>query len=316
MKKPSGKSTILTATFIFLLSATLQAQNTPQAAFDCLNEFPRIRDFSFSADGSQAWFTLQSMAGDISVLAFMNRENEGWSKPVIAPFSGQYRDLEPAFTPDGKRLWFASNRPLEDQGAPKDFDLWYVEWDENTKIWKEPVNPGSPLNSSHDEFYPSVATSGTVYFTSTRPGSLGEDDIFMCTWQNGNFTEPAILPETINSTGAEYNAFIAPDESFIIYSAFNRPGGMGNGDLFISFRDSNMQWQAAQNLGNFINSPFLDYSPFVDMHNKVLYFTSNRRTPSQKTITALDDFMKEINRYENGLLRLYKISIAELLLKK
>lgn len=298
--------------FLLLANSSIIAQNAPVPAFESLTDFPRVRDITLNADRSEAWFTLQSMAGDISVIAFIKKTTQGWSEPIIAPFSGKYRDLEPAFSSDGKQIWFASNRPLCGIGSPKDFDLWYSEWDEEQKIWKQPSNPGSPMNSEHDEYFPSVALSGNVYFTSTRPGSSGEDDIFMCEWNNGQFSHPVALAQTINSAGAEYNAFVAPDESFIIFSAHNRPGGLGNGDLFVSFRNDDNQWQEATNLGPNINSAFLDYSPFVDLNDQVLYFTSNRRTPSHKTLTTLQDFTDQIKRYENGLLRLYKVSIEDI----
>ena len=50
-----------------------------------------------------------------------------WSTPEIAPFSGQYSDIDPTLSPDGRKLFFASNRPTEGTAPRKDFDLWVVE---------------------------------------------------------------------------------------------------------------------------------------------------------------------------------------------
>ena len=63
----------------------------------------------------------------------------------------------------------------------------------------------------------------------------GKDDIFVSKWENGKYTEPVSLSDSINSDGYEFNAFIAPDESYIIFTAYQREDGFGSGDLYMSY---------------------------------------------------------------------------------
>ena len=64
-------------------------------------------------------------------------ENGAWTTPEIASFSGRFNDIDPAISPDGRRLFFASNRPTDGGTAPKkDFDLWVVE--KTASGWSEP----------------------------------------------------------------------------------------------------------------------------------------------------------------------------------
>ena len=58
-----------------------------------------------------------------------------WTSPVVAPFSGKFGDLEPAFSPDGMKLYFSSNRPI-DGSEPKDYDIWVVE--KTNGRWSDP----------------------------------------------------------------------------------------------------------------------------------------------------------------------------------
>ncbi|MDX1471089.1 MAG: hypothetical protein R3213_06300, partial [Flavobacteriaceae bacterium] len=117
----------------------------------------------------------------------------------------------------------------------------------------------------------------------------------------------------INTPGYEFNAFIAPDESFMIFSGYNRPDGFGGGDLYISFRKDNEQWSEPKNLGEGINSNKLDYCPFVDMNSKTLYFTSNRTGDLKNAKNLNISELLKIFEKKNGLSRIYKVDISDLL---
>ncbi len=121
------------------------------------------RDISISPDGREVyWAVLEEP--HYTLVHIRRHDNGSWGERMVVPFSGRYNDIEPAFSPDGTRLYFASNRPLNGQGKPKDYDIWYVEREGDK--WGKPFNPGAPLNTEKDEFYPSVTNSGTVYFTT------------------------------------------------------------------------------------------------------------------------------------------------------
>ena len=164
-----------------VLSGPLSAHEKPAAFLeDILQKYPNVRDLALNE--SEAYFTAQSPLGEVSVIMVSRKIRNKWRKPKIAAFSGSYGDLEPFLSLDGKRLYFASNRPLNtDDTAVKDYDLWMVKRDDPKSKWSDPINLGNDINTEHNEFYPSLTSSGTLYFTSDRPGSKGKDDIFFST---------------------------------------------------------------------------------------------------------------------------------------
>ena len=282
---------------------------------EIIKQFHNVRDVAISPNGDEVLFTVQNMSGTISNILQVTKNKNGWGTPTIASFSGMYFDLEPFFSHDGLKLYYASKRPLDHTDAKeKDFDIWYVERTNAQSSWSEPKNLGDSINSMYDEFYPSLAINGNLYFTRDNPNLNNKDDIYMSAFKNGNYTTPVALPNTINSTGYEYNAFIAPNESFIVFGAYNRPDGFGSGDLYISFKTED-GWLPAKNLGNTINTTKMDYCPFVDLKTNTLYFTSkvdNSKISLDRPLTT-KELRTELNRYDNGLSRLYQVNINQIL---
>jgi Tol biopolymer transport system component len=251
------------------------ATNTPTLfAPAVVSDGMNNRDFTISPDGNQLFYSIQQRDFSISVIVSITKKNGKWTAPEIAPFSGMYKDLEAAFSPDGNRIWFCSNRPSHVTDTTDDFDIWYI--DKTASGWSEPVNAGTTVNTEANEFYPSVTRNGNLYFTSEFKNGKGQEDIVMCEWKNGAFLPPVSLPEAINSKGFEYNAFIDPDEQFIIFTATGRADDNGRGDLYISKKDATGKWQPARNLGAGINSKSHDYCGYVTPDKKYFFFSSNR----------------------------------------
>lgn len=231
------------------------------------------RDFALSPDGTELLYTMQAAQGLFQTLLWRTKNSNGlWSEPVVAPFAGNYSDLEPAFSSDGSRLYFSSNRPLSGH-APKDFDIWFVE--KHQGRWGQPQNAGAAINTTADEFFPSVAADGSLYYTANYTGGVGKEDIYRAQWKNGGFEKALLLDTAINSPAWEFNAFVSPAEDFIIFSSFGRADEQGGGDLYISRKDAQGRWVKAQNL-RALNSPRLDYCPFVTADRKIMFFTSER----------------------------------------
>ncbi|MEO8766614.1 MAG: hypothetical protein ABI416_20095, partial [Ginsengibacter sp.] len=229
------------------------------------------RDIAISPSNNELFYTLQ-YGTQFNAILYCKKVENRWTKPVIAPFSGRYGDLEPAFSPDGKRLYFTSNRPISDTGKEaKDFDLWYVEKKEDK--WDLPINMGPVINTAKDEFYASVTKNGNLYFT--RDNDSSKDDIFFSAYIDGTYTNPVALGGEINSKGFDFNSYTDPDENYMIFSSFKRTDDIGGGDLYISAK-KNGQWSPAINMGSKINSGALDYSPFVSFDKKYFFFSSRR----------------------------------------
>ena len=279
-----------------------------EPALEVLKEFDKIRDFTMNHNESEAYVTAQSNLDELSVIVKITKENGQWHHVSIASFSGKYSDLEPFLSPDNLKLYFASNRPVHpDSTKTKDMDIWYVERPSPTGKWSEPKNMGAPINTEADEFYPSVAHNGNLYFTSIGHGAMGEDDIFVSTYQNGSYAKPVALQGGVNTKSYEYNAFISPNDDYLIFGGYNREDGFGSGDLYISFKNEDNTWTQAKNMGANINSKYMDFCPFVTQSGEDIYFTSRRSNITQPLgNVSIKELLETFNGYENGFNRIYK----------
>ena len=302
---------------ILLFSYIVDGQDSKSvySVFNTFSGFPNIRDFTMSDSGKEGYITIQSCLEDISVLARVKKTDDKWVIDNILSFSGKYFDLEPFLTKNSLRLYFVSNRPIDESvNKSGNFDIWYVDRESVDSEWGNPQNIGPPINTEYNEFYPSLSQNGNLYFTSDNPSSIGKDDIFCSILDNNEYSEPFSLGDSINTEGYEFNSFIAFDESYIIFSGYNRKDGYGSADLYISFRDKNKKWLRAVNMGDEINSKYMDYCPFVDANTKTLFFTSKRSSLKEiNNFKSAKEVLDEINKYENGMSKVYKVSIEEMI---
>ena len=126
-----------------------------------------------------------------------------------------------------------------------------------------------------DDSYPTLTTRGDLYFCSRREGGKGRHDIYRARLVNGRFERSENLGSPINTEQSDFDPFIAPDESYIIFASA-RPGGVGNADLYISFRGNEGSWSEPRNMGAPVNTPYLEYAPMLSPDGKYLFFTSGR----------------------------------------
>lgn len=265
------------------------------------------RDTAISKDGNEIIYTVGDYKQNKRMLVRFNNVNDTWSGPEKLSFSGRYQDIEPFISPDGNKLYFASNRPIGQDSQRLDYNIWFAS---NYKgHWVNPEPLDSIINSVQDEFYPSLSRQGNLYFTSTRNNGIGLEDIFFSKYENGSFGVPMVLDSNINSKKYEFNAYVNPEEDLLIFSSFGRHDGLGGGDLYMSRKDSNGQWKPAVNLGAEINSDQLDYCPFVDWKNEVFYFTSNRIATENIEIEDVITLKAYSRIPENGFGNIYRCDI-------
>jgi Tol biopolymer transport system component len=263
------------------------------------------RDFAMSPGGSDIFYSYVLPRFNRSVILSLHHDGAFWSDVKVASFSGAYNDLEPAFSPDGNRLFFVSKRPASNTAENNTWGIWYIE--KTNTGWGEAIPVGVPVDSTGNEFYPSVSATGNLYFTAERENGLGGEDIFVAEYNGENYSAPLNLGAAINSRAAEFNAFIAPDESYLIFSSYGREDDLGGGDLYIAFREPDGSWGKARNMGPEINSDKLDYCPFVSPDNRFLFFTSERTVPDleQNNKLNLSRLHQLEDRFNNGLGDIY-----------
>lgn len=284
---------------------TIASAQNPIRNVQLPDQFNSVRDFSVFKN--EAYFTAQSLLGEISVIIRVERQENQWINPQIASFSGKHHDMEPFLSVDGLNLYFASNRPREKEADSADYDIWYVTRKNISSDWSKPINIGSAINSDKNEFYPSVAMSKNLYFTSNHADSKGGDDIYMSQYIDSKYQPAVPLSNAINSVGEEYNAYIAPDESYLIFGAYRREDGQGSGDLYISYQNEMGKWQTAINMKESINSKQMDYCPFLDQQTNTLFFTSKRSKIKQQPFTDSNTLVRVLNGPFNGQSTIYAV---------
>ncbi len=158
--------------------------------------------------------------------------NGTWGENERASFSTESSaDLDPFFTADGSRVWFSSIRPVDGQERT-DTDIWYVDRAPDGSFG-EPVNPGPAVNSPAEDLYPTVGPDGTLYFGSDRGGN-GFDIWRVASLPDGGWGSPEPLPAPVTTDAWEFNPAIAPDGRTLVFTALNRAGGEGLGDLWFT----------------------------------------------------------------------------------
>lgn len=226
---------------------------------------------TFTPDGTTFLFGFR---GEPHGILVMDEIDGRWTEPRLAPFSGGHPDYDLNFSPDGSMLYFTSARPgVAPEGEGRSSDLWIAVRGENG--WGDAVNVGEPVNTAQSELYPSITDEGTLYFFGDARGGAEVGGAYVARLSGGAYSEPELLGPTINTEHGVFDPFIAPDESYLIFAS-DRPDGLGDGDLYISFRQGDGAWGEAINLGGTINSPQTDFCPSITKDGKYLFFSSRR----------------------------------------
>ncbi|WP_309600815.1 OmpA family protein [Emticicia fluvialis] len=160
---------------------------------------------------------------DLYISRYVN--GTGWTEPsyVSASDSASW-DGSPAFSRDGKTIYFASNRP----GGFGGIDLYRVNMDASGRFGN-PVNMGKEINTAGDEMFPYVSEDGKLYFASDGHPGLGKLDLFVAIRSGGKIT--------VENMGLPYNSnmddfgLVMRKNGDVFFSS-NRAGGKGDDDIY------------------------------------------------------------------------------------
>ncbi|MCL6272821.1 hypothetical protein M3P19_02315 [Muricauda sp. 2012CJ35-5] len=266
---------------------------------------------SISPDSKELFFVKGISGFRRTVLVYSTWQDGYWSKPKIAPFSGQYRDGNPYHAKDGKGLYFTSSRPTSNPelGAT---NLWFVA--RNDQGWSEPELVKGAVNDKHEIVYPTVQADKTIHFVSwSRPGSKG-GDIFVSKYENGTYTSPELVDE-LNTPASDADPEISPDGNYL-YLTSQREGGLGHYDLYIFKKQKDGKWGKGINLGPKINSRNMDSDPILSPDGQTLYFSSDKLgeiAAGQDKFTEYDTLVESLDQIHNGLMNIYKVDLSSLL---
>jgi hypothetical protein len=187
---------------------------------------------SISPDGKQIFIYKndindnESRGGDVFVSKVLNNK---WKtpEPLGKPINSSYWEGGACISPDGKTLYFISER----KGGFGRADIWMVKRLNKTE-WDKPVNLGPEINSEFDEVGVFLAPDGkTLFFSSNGKESMGSYDIFKSTLEGGKWTKPVNLGFPINTVHKDGPLVVSADAQ-VAYFASERKGGLGESDIY------------------------------------------------------------------------------------
>ncbi|NQD37151.1 TolB-like protein [Permianibacter sp. IMCC34836] len=144
------------------------------------------------------------------------RQGDGWSLPAPVPFNSNANDFDPAFSSDGKGLYFFSNR----EGGYSGDDIWFVPLTEQG--WGQPMPLGSAINSSRNEWAPTPLSTGCLLFASDGHGGAGGMDLWQSCPEAGQWQTATPLVG-INTSAHEYDAAVLADGQTLAFTRSDNP---------------------------------------------------------------------------------------------
>ncbi len=228
-------------------------------------------------DGDEFYYCLKKQR-TFSVIVATRFEDGFWSHPEIEDFSGTHMDSSPFLSPDGKYLYFASNRPRNEDDDITNWNIWRCSRGQEGE-WLEPEL--MPFSSPEgNEISVSADSFGNVYFCADYESgtiSLERDSLdiyYVPVSDNGEWGPVEKLGPEINTRAVEQTPAISADGTCLVFSSA-RPGGEGTADLYVSFKEEE-GWTPGQNLGTPVNSEAYESCPVFSADGAFLLFTSSR----------------------------------------
>jgi hypothetical protein len=239
-----------------------------------------------SADGLELYFCSERAGGFGAADIWVSKRqsvNDPWESPVNigSTVNSSSSESYPSLSSDGLTLYFSdaytgTPRPGGQGGG----DLWMATRPSRNAPWGEPVNMGTPINSTDLDMSPAISGDGlTLIFNSrNRAGGLGSWDLWMSTRSGlqDPWGQPVNLGSGVNSGNWEGEGGLSADGLAVLFGS-GRTGIVGGVDMWMSTRRTLADpWTAAVNLGPVVNSSIDDGTPRLSPDMKTLYFNSNR----------------------------------------
>lgn len=214
------------AATLALALALAGCMHAPRAAFETVGEarlfgadivsteFSDVR-LTISPDGKTAlWFSRNRPGGPGGYDIWMSRKVGGqWAAAAPVSFNSSGRDFDPAFTADGREVYFSSDRAGGLGGA----DLWRVRVTD--RGFGDPEHLGAAVNSPKNEWAPMLAPDGrTLLFSSDGRAGAGRMDLYTARNQRGGFAAAEPLPGDINTDQDEFDATFLADGNSVVFS--------------------------------------------------------------------------------------------------
>ena len=194
---------------------------------------------TFTKDGKTMYFTRNNFTdGDFAKSSdginklkiykstLVDKAKGSWSEGVEVSFNEEeYATAHPALSPDGKTLYFSSDRP----GTVGLSDIWQVAINSDG-TFGEPSNLGKPINTEGRDAFPFMSSTGNLYYASDGYPGLGGLDIYVTNPSSEEITVTSV-GEPINSSADDF-AYIVNDTLKTGFFSSSRNQGMGSDDIY------------------------------------------------------------------------------------
>lgn len=232
-------------------------------------------DYNLSTDAAERVLVFgRSTRGDFEDAKVLTarRTRDGWSSPAPAPFSdARWRDSDPWLTPDGRWLYFVSNRPAAGRDAVRtDLDLWRAPVADG--VIGEPEHLAA-ASSPGEELGPEIH-DGRLVFNSTRPGGPAALALYAAPLVDEVPGVPEPMPAPFNDGRAQGDLTFSPDGRIALFWSIR--GEIREPDLF-AVRREGAGWSAAVRLAAPFNAPGMDFTPSFSADGRTLRWASQRR---------------------------------------
>jgi Tol biopolymer transport system component len=219
--------------------------------------------------------------------------DQGWTVPKIIE-SIKKSGLPawgPSLSADANSIYFtyAMLKPLSKRNI--------YRCDRTAFGWTKPQALGPPLSSGAKELTCSIAANNSMYFGSSRKGEKpwGTSFIFVAPFVNNTWQQATYISLNNLQEGGASGPAIAPDESFLVFTALNLPEGYGHRDLYLTLRRADGTWSKHRNLGPRINSSYYEHSAMISPDKKYLFFTRSEGWDPRKH--SADIYWVELKEY-------------------
>ncbi|MDZ7605968.1 MAG: hypothetical protein U5K79_10375 [Cyclobacteriaceae bacterium] len=307
---------LLTAWPVFLI----QAQNVDKTDLDALVKQLNTRydeqNPILSPDGQVLYFTRANDSLNIGgtkdkgdVWFSQIGPDGAWQKPqnLGRPINDELKNYMIGFSPDGKIMFL--NQEKKNPGGLIINDGIAYSVQENG-VWTRPTNLSVDYMFNKSEHQSgSISKDGNYMVLSLQSyASRGAEDIYVCAYSQGKWTQPVNLGSVINTTKQEMTPYLSPDNKKLYFSS-NGHGGRGGRDLFVSERlaDDWTTWSKPQNLGAEVNSDGVELGWFIDTRGSLSYYSTTQNSDGygdiRATIVTLDgnDSTPDVVAYEELL---------------
>jgi WD40-like Beta Propeller Repeat len=211
----------------------------------------------------------EQVNGKMRIISILDKGGV-WSEPEVLPFSEEYINMEPCLSPDGKKMFFVSNRPRSGKGEGEKLpDIWMAEKVEG--CWREPRNIGDPVNRLDIVVQPFYTVDNKLYFCGEN-ADRSSAGVYVSQYAGNGFSEPQKVDGDISS-GQFSGPCVSPDNRMLVLHARKDGERFRRYDLYVSFRDASGKWGELVNLGEAINTEAEEHSATFSPDGRYLFFS-------------------------------------------